>query len=270
MKKIISLFLVSIMILFAFSGCGAKKEDWEYIEDKGTLKVGITIFKPMNYKDEATGEWTGFETEFTQAVADKLGVKVEFVEIDWKKKVVELDSRTIDLIWNGMTVTDELRENIDVSKSYMNNWQVTVIRKADAEKFTSLEAMKDAKTVAEAESAGEKAIKADDNLKSSNYVSVESQAKALMEIKAGTADVAVIDYVMAKASVGEGTDYSDLVFLEDVKLSYEEYAVGIRKGSTETVKKINDAIDALIADGTLNKIAEKYGVAAQLISNQKG
>ena len=268
MKKIISVMLIAAAMLMRLASC-SQKTDWEYIGSKGTLKIGVTIFKPMNYKDE-NNNWVGFETEFAQAVSEKLGVKAEFVKIDWSKKVVELKSKTIDCVWNGMTVKEELKAEMDMSQSYMNNWQVVVIRKADAEKYTTLESMAGAKTVAESESAGESTIKANEGL-AKNYTSVDSQVKALMEVKSGTADIAVVDYVMAKSSTGDGTDYSELQMVEGIEqFSYEEYAIGFRKNSPETVKKVNDAINALIADGTLNKIAEKYGVAPQLISNQKG
>lgn len=268
MKKLISMILILTMALVLFSSCADTKKDWEYIESKGTLKIGVTIFKPMNYTDD-DGNWTGFETEFAEKVTEKLGVKAEFVKIVWDKKVVELKSKAIDCIWNGMTVTDELKAEMDMSQSYMNNWQVAVIRKADAEKYTTLESMDGAKTAAEAKSAGEKAIEADEHLKK-NYTSVDTQTKALIEVKSGTADIAIVDYVMAVSSVGDNTDYSDLMIVSNLKLSYEEYAIGFRKDSPVTLEKVNAAINELIADGTLNKIAEKYGVAEQLISDQKG
>ncbi len=265
MKKIVSLLLLLAMAITVFCSCSSKT-DWEYIEDKGVMKVGITIFKPMNYKDDE-GNWTGFETEFAQKVAEIIGVEVEFVLIDWEKKAVELKSKTIDCVWNGMTVRDELKAEMDMSQSYIKNWQVAVIRKADAEKYTTTASMAEANVVAEKKSAGETAAKADDSLKN-NFVSVDTQAKALMELKAGTADVAIIDYVMAIASVGEGTDYSDLMMVSGIELSAEEYAIGFRKNSPETKKKVDDAMNKLIADGTLNDLAVKYGIEDQLISNQ--
>lgn len=150
MKKLISMILILTMALVLFSSCADTKKDWEYIESKGTLKIGVTIFKPMNYTDD-DGNWTGFETEFAEKVTEKLGVKAEFVKIVWDKKVVELKSKAIDCIWNGMTVTDELKAEMDMSQSYMNNWQVAVIRKADAEKYTTLESMDGAKNSSRSE-----------------------------------------------------------------------------------------------------------------------
>lgn len=121
MKKIAALLMTAVMAL-GISGCSAKK-DWEYIEDKGTLTVGITLFEPMNYYDE-NGELTGFETEFTKAVCEKLGVEPVFQEIDWNQKITELQSKTIDVIWNGMTVKEEFKEQINFSTPYIRNKQV--------------------------------------------------------------------------------------------------------------------------------------------------
>lgn len=114
---------------------------------------------------------------------------------------------------------------------------------------------------AESGSAGESAIKADATLAANNFIPASAQKDALMEVKAGTSDIAVIDYVMAKASIGEGTDYADLMIVDSVELMPEEYAVGLRKEDSETLKKINEAIDALVADGTLKALAEKYDLA---------
>lgn len=260
MKKILTALMTAVLCVCAFSGCRIEKSDWEYIKDKGTLVVGITYYKPMNYIDESTGELTGFETEFTKAVCQKLGVEPKFQEIDWNNKVFELDAKTIDVIWNGMTVKDELKEKIIFSTSYIRNKQVVVIKKDNAEKYKDLASMANASVTAEIGSAGETAVQADENL-SKNYNGCTAQKDVLMEIKAGTTEIGVIDYVMAKASVGEGTDYSDLMIVESVNLSPEEYAVGIRKGDVELQKKINAAIDELVKDGTLKALAEKYNLA---------
>ncbi|MPM80293.1 hypothetical protein SDC9_127340 [bioreactor metagenome] len=158
---------------------------------------------------------------------------------------------------------------MDFTESYIKNKQVCVIKADNAAKYTDLASMAGAKIVAEAGSAGEKAVQADETLKKANYTAVSVQSNALMEVKAGTADVAVIDYVMAKSMVGEGTDYSDLVIVDGVELAVEEYAIGLRVGSTETLKKFNEVIEKLIASGKLDEIAEKYGLTDSLLSNQK-
>ncbi len=234
--------------------------DWQYIADKGNFVAGITLFEPMNYYDE-NGELTGFETEFTKAVCEKLGVEAKFQEIEWDKKEIELNAKTIDAIWNGLTVTEERKENMGFSKSYVRNKQVVVIKADNKDKYTDEASMAGASCAAESGSAGQTAIETSAVLSQNEFVGASAQKDVLLEVKAGTVELGVLDYVMAKASIGEGTDYSDLMIVEGVELAPEEYAIGMRKGDTETIEKVNGAIDELVADGTLKALAEKYGLA---------
>lgn len=234
--------------------------DWQYIADKGNFVAGITLFEPMNYYDE-NGELTGFETDFTKAVCEKLGVEAKFQEIEWDKKEIELNAKTIDAIWNGLTVTEERKENMGFSKSYVRNKQVVVIKADNKDKYTDEASMAGASCAAESGSAGQTAIETSSVLSQNEFVGASAQKDVLLEVKAGTVELGVLDYVMAKASIGEGTDYSDLMIVEGVELAPEEYAIGMRKGDTETIEKINGAIDELVADGTLKALAEKYGLA---------
>ena len=234
--------------------------DWQYIADKGNFVAGITLFEPMNYYDE-NGELTGFETEFTKAVCEKLGVEAKFQEIEWDKKEIELNAKTIDAIWNGLTVTEERKENMGFSKSYVRNKQVVVIKADNKDKYTDEASMAGASCAAESGSAGQTAIETSSVLSQNEFVGASAQKDVLLEVKAGTVELGVLDYVMAKASIGDGTDYSDLMIVEGVELAPEEYAIGMRKGDTETIEKVNGAIDELVADGTLKALAEKYGLA---------
>lgn len=243
------------------------EDDFEYVKNKGKLVIGITIYEPMNYRNE-NNELVGFDTEYAQAVCEKLGLEPEFIEINWDTKVFELESKNIDCIWNGMTINDELKQSIDFSEPYIKNMQVVIVKKDNADKYKSTEALKGALVSAEAGSAGETAIKEDANLSQATFVSVAKQTDALMEVKAGTSDAAVLDYVLAAAMVGEGTNYSDLTMVDGVELSVEEYGIGFRKNSTLT-EKVNEATEELIADGTLAKLADKYDLSLQLIANQK-
>ena len=258
-KRIVALVLAVLTLVLALGFAGCKKNDktdWDYIADKGELVIGITYFRPMNYMEN--GELVGFETE--------LGVTAKFQEIDWDSKVTELNSKTIDCIWNGMTATDELKNQINFSSAYMNNSQVAVIRKADAAKYKDLASMSGAKVVAEAGSAGEIAVKADAGL-SKSYLPVKDQGTSLMEVKSKTADIAIIDAVTAAGSIGEGTDYDDLMIVDVISdADSEVYAVGIRQGDTELTAKINAAIKELYDDGTLAKLAEKYNLSGRVIA----
>lgn len=245
---------------FAADSTASEGGDWQYIADKGNFVAGITLFEPMNYYDE-NGELTGFETEFTKAVCEKLGVEAKFQEIEWDKKEIELNAKTIDAIWNGLTVTEERKENMGFSKSYVRNKQVVVIKADNKDKYTDEASMAGASCAAESGSAGQTAIETSPVLSQNEFVGASAQKDVLLEVKAGTVELGVLDYVMAKASIGEGTDYSDLMIVEGVELAPEEYAIGMRKGDTETIEKVNGAIDELVADGTLKALAEKYGLA---------
>lgn len=262
MKKLIAVLLTTLMV-FSLTACGgssseeADMTDMEYVKDKGTLVVGITDFAPMDYKDEA-GEWIGFDADMAKAFAESLGVAVEFVEIDWDNKILELDGKTIDCVWNGMTLTDEVTSAMDCSNAYCNNAQVVIVPSDVADNYQSVDSLADLAFAAEAGSAGEAELTALEL----NVTPVKAQADALMEVAAGTSDAAVIDSLMAAAMVGDGTSYEDLTYT--VSLNSEEYGVGFRKGS-DLVAALNDFFAAAYADGTMTACAETYGVQAALI-----
>ena len=226
--------------------------DLEYIKNKGKMVIGYTVYEPMNYTD-ADGNFTGFDTELATAVCEKLGVEPEFVEINWDTKIVELDAKSIDCIWNGLTLTDEIMQNTATTKAYAKNAQVVVVK--DGTDYTSTADLVGKTVVAEAGSAGEAAIQGDENLAQADYVSKSVQTDCLMEVAAGTADAAVLDLTLANAMIGEGTDYANLKIVDE--LNAEEYGVAFRKGS-DAAEAVNNAFDELKADGTLDALAEKY------------
>lgn len=271
MKKIIAITLAVLMaaMTFIFAGCGDKKpaadgdnnaaasSDLAYVQSKGKLVVGITDFEPMDYKD-ANGEWIGFDADMAKAFAKSIGVEVEFVEIDWDNKVMEINNKSIDCVWNGMTLVDEVTSTMSCTKAYCNNAQVVVVNKDVASKYNSVEACKALTFAVEAGSAGEKAATAN----GFKATPVNDQATALTEVSSGTCDAAIIDKLMAAAMVGEGTANAKLAYTID--LNSEEYGVGFRQGSDLTAK-LNEFFKTSMADGSMEKIAEKYGVQASLI-----
>ena len=232
----------------------AGDSDLAYIQDKGTMTIGYTVYAPMNYTDE-NGEFVGFDTELATAVCEQLGVEPEFVEINWDTKIVELDAKSIDCIWNGMTLTDDIMANTACTQAYAKNAQV-VVMKADAG-YTSTADLVGKTVVAEAGSAGETTVQEDENLSQADYVSKSVQTDCLMEVAAGTADAAVLDLTLASAMIGEGTDYADLAIVDE--LNAEEYGVAFRKGS-DVAAAVDAAFDALKADGTMQALADKYGL----------
>ena len=283
MKKLWALLLALTMVL-SLAACGGSREetakeeapaetqeeqapveenadadsDLAYVQDKGVLVVGITDFEPMDYKD-ADGNWIGFDADMAQAFAESLGVDVEFVEIDWDNKVLELDSQAIDCVWNGMTLTDEVTSAMECSNAYCNNAQVVIVPADKADQYQTVEACADLAFAVEAGSAGEAEISA----LGYSYTPVKAQSDALMEVAAGTSDAAVIDSLMAAAMVGEGTGYANLTYT--VGLNSEEYGVGFRKGS-DLAAALNDFFAAAYADGSMIECAETYGVQAALIA----
>ncbi len=231
--------------------------DSAYVKGKGSLVVGITNFEPMDYKD-ADGNWVGFDADMAKAFAESLGVTAEFVEIDWDNKIFELDGKTIDCVWNGMTLTDEVTSSMECSKAYCNNAQVVIVHADQAELYQDVESLKELNFAVEAGSAGEAQAKSNNF----SYTPVQQQSAALMEVAAGTADAAIIDSLMAAAMVGEGTGYADLTYT--VGLNSEEYGVGFRKGS-DLANALNEFFASAYADGSMMEYAETYGVQAAVV-----
>ena len=257
LKKVLAVVLCVLFVSGMFAACSKSnnsKSDLDYVKSKGKMVIGVTLYEPMNYKDES-GNWTGFDTEFAQAVCEKLGVEAEFIVIDWDNKIFELDSKKIDCAWNGMTLTDEVKESMDCTKPYVKNEQV-VVMKADAVKnYTDVASLKDVTFAAESGSAGEAALK--DLSLDANLTSVAAQSDALMEVKSGSVQACVIDNTMANAMTGEGTSYSELA--QGISLTSEEYGVGFRKDSDLTAE-VDKIIDEMKADGSLQKLADKYNL----------
>ncbi len=255
MKKLIALAMMLCMCVAMLTACGKEETDLEYVKGNKKLVIGITEYAPMNYYDE-NKVLIGFDTEFAEKVCAELGVKAEFQVIDWDSKESMLKAKNIDCIWNGLTVTEERKENMDFSTTYLTNKQVVVINKKDAEKYVDAASLADALLSAEGGSAGESAILADANMSKATYTASGKQTDALLALNAGNYDAVVLDYTLAKTSCGNG-DYADLMIVEGIELADELYAIGFRTGSDITAE-VNKIIDELVADGTLKALAEKY------------
>ncbi|WP_026516539.1 transporter substrate-binding domain-containing protein [Butyrivibrio sp. MC2021] len=260
-KKLIALVMAMTMV-FSLSACGAADSksgsDVTYIKDKRTLIVGITDFAPMDYKDD-NGEWIGFDADMARKVAESLDVEVKFVEIDWDNKILELENKSIDVVWNGMTLTNEVKSAMECTNPYLNNAQVVVVPAADADSYQTKESVAGLNFAVEAGSAGEQAA-ADNGFE---HTSLTSQADAVMEVAAGTSGACIIDLLMAGAMVGPGTSYETLT--HTVELTTEEYGIGCRKGS-DLAAYINDQLKAYYADGSMQSIAQTYGVQDALVA----
>lgn len=276
MKRLVSMFLAGAMAL-SLAACGgsasssssasgssstvasasevaAEDSDLAYLQSNGKMVIGYTVYEPMNYTD-ADGNFTGFDTELAQAVCEKLGLEAEFVEINWDTKETELAAKSIDCIWNGLTLTADREENMACTDPYVKNAQVVVVK--ESTEYTSTADLIGKTVVAEAGSAGETTIQEDENLSQADYVSKSVQTDCLMEVAAGTADAAILDLTLASAMTGEGTDYADLKLVDE--LNVEEYGVAFRKGS-DAAEAVNEAFAELVADGTMQALADKYSL----------
>ena len=255
MKKTIALLLVLVLALSLLTACGgASKSDLKAVQEAGKLVVGITDYAPMDYKDE-NGEWTGFDAEFAQLFAKELGVDCEFFVIsDWGKKFLELETKQIDAVWNGMTITEEAKLNSSVSDPYVINAQVLVMKADVVANYADAASLADLAVAVENGSAGQSAA---EEAGVKNIILVQDQGAALMEVAAGTSDACVIDITMANAMTGEGTSYADLA--SGLALTSEEYGVAFRKESDLTAK-FNKFMDEIAADGTLQALADKYSL----------
>ena len=237
--------------------------DLAYVQNKGTLVVGITEFEPMDYQD-ADGNWIGFDADMAKAFAESLGVEVQFQIIDWDNKVMELDGKTIDVVWNGMTLTDEVTSAMECSNAYCNNAQVVVLPADVADQYSDAASLSGLNFAVESGSFGQ--AQADAN--GFTYTEVADQATAVLEVESGTADAAIIDSLMAGAMVGEGTSYADLTYTITLNPNEgEQYGVGFRKGS-DLAAALNQFFIDSYADGTMTSLAETYGIQAALIPQE--
>jgi len=259
MKKYIALLLALVLCLACFAGCKKKAEE------QRTVVVGYTLYEPMNYND-ANGKLVGFDTELAEAVFAKLGYKVVFKLIEWDNKYTDLNSGTIDCIWNGFTCNTADKDGVaradkvDFSYNYMENRQVIV-----AKKDSGIAAAADLNGkigAAEGGSAGETYGK---TFEGATIKPFTAQTDCLFEINAQTAQFAVVDAQLAKSYCGKG-NYADLEIIDALSSDVEYYAIGFKKGSDLTAQ-VNAQLEALAKDGTIATLAAKYGVSNTAITD---
>lgn len=173
--------------------------DWANIQAKGKLVIGITDYKPMDYRDD-NGKWIGFDADYARAVCQELGVTAEFKEIDWENKLLSLEAGEIDCIWNGMTITSAIENAADCTVPYMYNTQVAVVKKSDVDKYKTIADFAGLSIAAEGGSAGAKVIQENSLLKD-GLKTVIGQTDALLEVLSGASKAAIVDLTLAKALI---------------------------------------------------------------------
>lgn len=263
MRKALVVGVIAAMAvsMLALSACGKKsggdaKTDWDYIEDKGELIVGLDdTFAPMGFRDKEDN-LVGLDIELAEAVGEKLGVKIKFQPIDWDAKEAELKAKNIDCIWNGMSATPERQESMSLSKKYLNN-KVAVMTLDKNKNFKSTDDFKKVKIGTQADSAALEAIKADEHYEEfkDNVVEYKTYDQAILDVKAGRTEAVVIDEVFAYYN---NKEKDTKMYESDFNFGDDFYAIGFRKEDTGLTEKVNEALKEVIDDGTAEEISKKW------------
>ncbi len=265
MKNFFRTVLALSIAAVTLAGCSDEKpksilgdgqSDVEYVKDKGTFVVGITDYAPMDFKDGDS--WTGFDAELARKFAEKLGVTAEFTEIDWEKKTDLLTDGTIDCVWNGMTMTDELVQAIDCSEPYLSNSQVIVMPKDKMSQYETLDKCQHLLFAVEDGSSGQEFLSV-----KYRYSVYDTQKDTLQSVADGKTDAAVIDIIMAGYYTADGNEFSQLGY--QIPLDDEKICIGLRKGSDIT-QMVNDFLKELASSGEMTEIADKYGISGAVLS----
>lgn len=261
MRKLVALLVAVFSVFTLCFTAGCKKEI--KIKEGGTVVVGITDYKPMDYLD-TDNVWKGFDYELAQKTFAELGYEVEFKVIDWETKTISLNAGDIDCIWNGMTVTDELKENLKLSDVYLKNQQYGLVKVKNKDKYTNKDSLVGAKVAVEGGSAAEGVV---EGIELAELNKQSNQNAAVLEVASGASDVAIVDYTLAKTITAEGTDYAGKLVMVDLGFAPEEFAIGFRKSDADVCAKVNEQIAKFREDNTINSLAEKYGITNLLVTD---
>ena len=259
MKKkltVLAMVFVLIFTMLALTGCGDKDKEAD-ADAKETIIVGLDdTFAPMGFRDES-GELVGFDIDLARAVAEELGMNVEFKPIDWKAKEAELSAGTVDCLWNGMSVTPDRIEGMALTYKYLNN-KIVLMSLADSDlDVTSAEQLKDLKIGTQAGSAALEMLQANEAYDSfkDNISEYDKYDTAIMDLKAGRVDVIAVDQVLGEYTNNNlGGEMKECTY----SLGDDFYTIGCASDNTELRDKINDALKKLIDDGKATEISEKW------------
>lgn len=287
MKKKILFVLMSVLVFsIALTGCNSEKQTEEdttvnekkQVEDKtdetadtkdtkennnskntilekGTLILGLDDnFPPMGFRDDS-GEIVGFDIDLAREATKRMGLELELKPIDWASKVLVLNKGDIDVIWNGFTADDERRKQVDFTDAYLQNKQILVVAgDSDMAKKSDLEdKILGLQSGSTSQDALEKDTETEDSLKEVRKYA--DNVKALLDLKIGRVDAVLVDEVVGRYYVAKKP--GDYKILEE-NFGEEEYAVGVRKGEDEFLKKLNETLKEIKADGTEAEISQKW------------
>ena len=259
MKKIVSLLMIAIMVV---SMVACKKNDsdedksLQYIKDNGKLILGLDdAFAPMGFRDE-NNNIVGFDIDLAQAVCDKLGVELVLQPVEWETKENELNTKNIDCIWNGLSLTPARIESMTMSEPYLTN-DISLVVTSDSD-IKSLEDMAGKKLALQSSSSAEDALNSDDNksFKESlgEVIPFSDYEVALLDLESGNSDAVLLDSIVADYKITAG---KDLVKIEGSLLP-DQYAIGFRKSDKALCDAVEAALKELKAEGTVAEISTKW------------
>ncbi len=257
MKRCLTV-MAALLMLCATTLTVAAQEDTSLqdILDKGQFILGLDAsFPPMGFVDADSGEITGFDIDLAKEVAKRLGVELVCQPINWDAKEMELNAHHIDCIWNGMTITPERMESMNISLPYLKNDQVLVVREKDG--ITDLAGLAGMKLGLQAGSSANDALDSAAEFKAAlgEVVLFDENLTALMDLNLGGVDAVLVDIIVANY-YKTVNDYPFVVLNES--LAPEEYGIGFRKGDTALCDKVNELLLEMKADGSLQKISENW------------
>jgi polar amino acid transport system substrate-binding protein len=268
MKKMLAILFAAAMSVSLFAGCGtqttttndtAEDTSLEDIKAKGYFTLGLDAdFAPMGFTDE-NGDIVGFDIDLANAAAEKMGIEVKAVPIDWDSKSMELSSGNIDVIWNGFSISDERKKEVLFTDPYLTTGQVIVVP-ADSDIKTKAD-LAGKKVALQDGSTSEEALVADtatyESIGEENVSKFKENTSVLMEVEAGRADAAVIDEVYVRYYLAKEGMLDKFTVLDE-QLEPEDYGVGGRLSDVSFINALNDAINECIEDGTASEIAVKW------------
>lgn len=251
MKKLI--LIIAMMMLVACTQAPVERDlSLKTIEDNGKMIVGFTEYPPMGFKEN--GEITGFDIDIAKEVAERLGVEAEFVYIDWDAKVLELNGKNIDMIWNGLTITADREKEILFSKPYFDNR--IVIISLNGSGIDQIADLSDMKVGVELQSSGQAAVEGNDVFASiDELVKYTTITEAILDLKAGGIDAIVADEIFARYAVSKEADQYQVA---SEVFNSENYGIGFRLEDVALRDKVDAIIDEMAADGTAAEISMKW------------
>ena len=246
MKKL----LVMLLVCLGLVGCGNQQKD-------DALVIGVDdTFAPMGFRDE-NNELVGFDIDLANAMAKKMDVEIKFQPIDWSMKETELNGGNIDLIWNGYTITDKRKEQVNFTEAYLNNKQVIVVL-SDSD-VTSKADLKGKVISVQKESSALEAVNAEQafvNALKDKPTEFDTNIECFMDLEAKRSDAIVCDEVLARYVIKQRGEANYKV-LED-NFGDEEYGIGVRKEDNELLDNLNKALNECKEDGTYKDIYNKW------------